>query len=259
MLRSASGNDCITFFRPKALAAATAFALTSTAYAAVSVIVDGGDSKNVPTDYPSPWQPDFLYVGYVGMSGQGSLTVSNGARADVGRSTVGFFPGAEGFLTVTGANTHWSTLSRQVIGSQGTGHFELSGGALAEDRRVTLGSYASGVGIGVVSGANTRWNIQGNIMVGSRGQGELLIENGAVLHSQMYGFIGEDRGSQGELTVRGIGSRWVADQDTLIGDRGQGSLLVEDGGVVQIARGMIGRAVSGQGDLTMPVITCLPR
>ncbi|WP_188393613.1 beta strand repeat-containing protein, partial [Glycocaulis alkaliphilus] len=124
----------------------------------------------------------------------------------------------DGELILTAANT-W------------TGHTTISAGALTFDG----GSVALAAGqdfyVGRLNGDN----------------GTLNISNGGAV-SNRIGYIGDAAGSTGAVTVTGAGSQWINSVDVKVGNFGDGTLTISDGGAVGRDIGSVGVAtVTGTG------------
>ena len=69
------------------------------------------------------------------------------------------------------------------------------------------------------------------LFIGDEGEGTLNIEaGGAVTNTQ--GFVGNQDGSSGDVTVQGPGSTWTNSEFVVVGFFGDGSLSVLDGGQI---------------------------
>ncbi|KZL06558.1 Extracellular serine protease precursor [Pseudovibrio sp. Ad26] len=88
-----------------------------------------------------------------------------------------------------------------------------------------------------------------NLSVGYNGEGTLTISDGGVVNSN-YGYIGYNRGSTGAVEVTGIGSTWVnSGIELAVGEYGNGTLTVSDGGMVSNWYGHIGYSNGSTGSV----------
>lgn len=101
------------------------------------------------------------------------------------------------------------------------------------------------------------WNMGSGmeLFVGNTGVGALAIEDGGTV-SNGFAFIGNQSGSQGTITVSGVGasgnaSTWTSASAIFIGSSGTGSLLVDGGGVASSGQGLIGYNTGGVGNVTV--------
>jgi autotransporter family porin len=101
----------------------------------------------------------------------------------------------------------------------------------------TIGLGIEAIGIVNVSGLLSEWTVSEFMTVGVEGQGYLNITSGARVETDVAAgmpedpdaIVGELEGSQGFVTINGIGSRWR--HNTIrIGDEGNGNLTVSGGG-----------------------------
>ncbi|MEM8844804.1 MAG: autotransporter domain-containing protein [Pseudomonadota bacterium] len=184
----------------------------------------------------------------VGNNGQGSLNVLVGALVDVGRdSRVGDGISGIGTVTVEGTSAGFRStvdVNRDLeIGNSGQGTLNILDGALVNvgrNVRVADNNGSSGTITvnGVNSGFRSTWDITGTLEVGDNGQGTLNILDGALVNSNNDGRIGDRAGSIGLVTVDGVTSgfrsSWIIGDDAFIGFLGQGTLNIQNGGIVSV-------------------------
>ncbi len=101
------------------------------------------------------------------------------------------------------------------------------------------GTLNVGVGSGGVAGRITASTI---VNIGNSGAGTLNVNNGGVVSSGSDCVIGNLEGSSGTATVSGIGSRWNIPSGLFVGGSGNGSMNVENGGVVSNVDGTIAQS-----------------
>ena len=78
------------------------------------------------------------------------------------------------------------------------------------------------------------WDVGGTtLQVGDTGTGSLTVSGGGALTSQDAN-IANDFGSQGSVTVTGAGSSWSNTGALSVGNFGDGTLLIEEGGAVSV-------------------------
>ena len=80
-----------------------------------------------------------------------------------------------------------------------------------------------------------------DLVVGDEGQGFLTVSNSGALDSYSGSYIGYKNGSTGSVEVTGTGSIWDSSYWIYVGDYGDGTLTVSDGGAVSSADSIIGR------------------
>ncbi|XAL98893.1 PEP-CTERM sorting domain-containing protein [Phycisphaeraceae bacterium D3-23] len=175
----------------------------------------------------------------IGNRGAGSLSVRDGAALLTTSDTyVGRYYNGAGQITID--NATWDTESL-FLGHDGTAHVAFLNGATVTSRSVRLGSenetYVDGVeyvsrGEVLVDGPGTLWNVEFDIQVGLRGDGVLDITHGARVGSR-GGVIGFSSERMGAVTVSGAGSAWNMSGSLVQRPQPIGTLVVEDGGLVQ--------------------------
>lgn len=99
------------------------------------------------------------------------------------------------------------------------------------------------------------WLVGGDLTVGASGTGTLLITNGGQV-SNADAYIGDQPGSKGTVTVSGRdisgnASTWNNGSTIYIGNSGTGTLLIQDGGVVNTGWAIIGGDNGGTGSVTV--------
>jgi T5SS/PEP-CTERM-associated repeat protein len=173
---------------------------------------------------------------FIGNEGAGSLDVINGASLVVGDDIwIGREVGATGALAVVGPG---STVTEDVmgilmqIGSYGSGSLFITNGGRVEMQYgyVHIARYAGSCGSVSVSGQGSFWKTELD-HIGMRGPGYLEVtDGGTVMSTAVDSWVAwEDTGS-GWITVRGPGSHFDVYGDLRV--RGEGEILVEDGGVI---------------------------
>jgi len=203
----------------------------------------------------------------VGAWGQGEVDITNGAQVSAGQLIIGGFdpsqsgidpnmladlgdPVGSGKVVVSGALSRLS-VSMPVttyIGYSGQGQVEVLHDARMEGTTTYIGYLAGSQGSLRVADAN--W-VGSTIYVGYEGQGQLTVEDGAqVSTSGNTAYIGYAAGSQGSVEVTG-GSRWDEHGPIYVGNYGQGSLVISDGGQVYSQKGKIARHEGSEGQVTV--------
>lgn len=116
---------------------------------------------------------------------------------------------------------------------------------------VVIDTIGSGVEIGAAGALADR------VVVGDLAEGSLVIRDGGTLETgslqptQSVSSIGRAAGSTGTVTVTGENSAWTNARTIFVGEAGNGTLAVENGGRVTTVRATIGRTDGGNGTLTV--------
>ncbi len=146
---------------------------------------------------------------HVGYRGTGSLNLTNGASVVALSSTVGEKAGSVGTVSVSGAQSVWTTSGDLNVGGVGIGNLTVSAGGAVTSGDAYIGRDAIGVAsvsTALVSGAGSTWATGGNLYVNN---GSLLVDNGAVVSVVAAGVGGYAQGG-GSITVQGAGSQFNA-------------------------------------------------
>jgi outer membrane autotransporter protein len=100
---------------------------------------------------------------------------------------------------------------------------------------------------GAVETINTPWNIDGTLIVGDTSTGTLTVSPGGTVTSTSSTTVGNTVSGMGVVNVEGSGSSLTANGNLNVGDDGQGTLTISDGGTVStLLLGYVGGA-SGVG------------
>lgn len=194
---------------------------------------------------------------YVGRNGEGSLLVEDGGQLSVsgGQFTIGREAAGVGTVTITGADSSISTDSNWFyIGRSGTGDLTIAdGGSAFGANQIRLGRESTGSGNVLVTGSGSSMSTDGFLQVGGEGEGTLIIENGGTVSIAAEASIARAIGSSGTMEVRGAGSEFVSGGFLRVGRFDTGSLLIEDGGRVEVQSGdfTAGSASNGDGSITV--------
>ncbi|HMT45608.1 MAG TPA: autotransporter domain-containing protein [Novosphingobium sp.] len=191
---------------------------------------------------------------FVGESGRGTLTVQGGGTFTTSDSTyVGARPSGEGIITVTGAGSSLRVDPILYVGFDGSGTVTASGGgAISAANGVMLGANPAGQGTVTVTGAGSSLSSGSYIYLGNAGRGSLDVSNGGSVASTSVFRFGTEASGIGVATVTGTGSSLTAGNSLYIGDKGQGTLTVSNGGKVNAGPSIgIGNASTGVGTATV--------
>src|SRR5690606_32122733 len=151
---------------------------------------------------------------FVGVRGNGTLTVRNGAVTS-SNGSVGTFAGGSGSVLLDDAAS-WLLTSALNVADEGAGELMLDGGSFLQSAAGYIGTSAGGVGSVSVAGGST-WDVAGDFHVGSLGDGTLLVRDGGMVDGTA-GTIGSGAGSTGQATVEGTGSSWTMTGSLFVGN-----------------------------------------
>ncbi len=184
----------------------------------------------------SMWNNSGLYVGY---EGEGALNIEAGGEVSSFWGYIGDDSGSTGVVTVTGAGSKWNSSSLGV-GSEGDGTLNVEAGGEVFSYSGYIGRYSGSTGVATVTGSGSKWTASSSsLKVGSEGDGTLNVAAGGEVSSSS-GYIGDESGSTGIVTVTGTGSKWTNSENLFVGGSGNGTLNIEAGGMVSNTNGYIG-------------------
>jgi T5SS/PEP-CTERM-associated repeat protein len=173
------------------------------------------------------------------MASAGSIHLDGGTIiAHAFDRSVGSFGFQDGTLQVnggvytqaTGSNTAANVLTLNGATASANPTFQLTGGATTS-------------GVNAVIVGDTKQGslyISGGSVLSNSGNGLNLGTHGALQVDSGSGYLGLNAGSSGTATVTGANSQWSNTQNLLVGLGGNGTLNVQDGGMVTNKTGALG-------------------
>lgn len=222
------------------------------AVASAAVVQTGSVSPNVGTWVTST-------SGYVGNSGNGSVTIDAGSLLVCQYSRIGVGTNSTGTVTVTGAGSAWntgaqyglrSTVSDLTIGYYGHGALAVEAGGQVTSYLSYVGSGPESTGTATVTGAGSKWTNIGMLYVGPLDNGTLTVADGGEAVAGTLLASLSDLYGNGTITATGA----VLDAD-LVFDAAHGaspSLAFGSGGTLNFANGgRLGAGYKGAGTLTI--------
>ena len=202
----------------------------------------------------------------VGQSGKGLFDLTSGARVTMpGLSSanafvIGYSGNADGQATISGADSRLRINGGTTrIGRNATGSLTVQdGGRFESGYLVVIGGDANGDGHVTVSGPTSTFVTTGNAptYVGDAGSGTLNILDGGRVETSFFASVGRGYDGQGTALVKGVGSSWIVDGNLYIGENGQGTVVLADGGYIDLvdfatSRATLGRNEDGSGTLVI--------
>jgi T5SS/PEP-CTERM-associated repeat protein len=193
-----------------------------------------------------------VYIGDAA-TGRGTLAIDSGASFS-GNSfaVIGSQNGAEGSVTVTGAESSWSQDVGITIGFSGYGELDVSDKGRVETGAMTLGTTESGTGSVEVFDDGSEIVIDTMLKVGAAGFGLLTVRDAGEVRSQDL-VIGESHGndySLGSVEVRGENSLLDIEDEATVGAGWHARLNIEQGARAQVGGFLtIGALAGSDGDI----------
>jgi len=180
----------------------------------------------------------------VGAYGQGDLIISAGGLVDAKEVYIGGFdtdvlggdandvPQGTGTVTVTGTGSQLDVADYLYVGYSGTGTLDVNDGGLASVSEVSVGELASGTGTVEVTGVGSQLTASSGLRVGRSGDGTVRVSEGGVVNVDGALTIGDETDANGVVEVTDAGSEVTVAYSLNVGDDGQGTLTVSEGGQV---------------------------
>lgn len=161
---------------------------------------------------------------------------------------VGFNCSASSLSTWNGGSGDWNTAGNWsptgVPGSSTDVRIYSGTAQITSGTALSSTAELSSTGAVTVSGTGTLWTNSSYLYVGLNGNGTLDIQNGGVVSTGSgyigSGYIGRGTGSTGLVTVSGTGSQWTNSTPLYVGFSGNGTLNIQNGGVVSSTYCFIG-------------------
>jgi T5SS/PEP-CTERM-associated repeat protein len=169
----------------------------------------------------------------IGDGAFGSVTVNAGtAITSTGGATLGNLVDGIGVVSLNGFGSDWTlnnAASDLTLGDEGVGQITVANLARVTVPDDTLvGVLSTGSGKLIVTGLGSVYDNGDDFAVGVSGIGVVDVLAGGVVVSDVL-TLGDLASGQGSVTVSGELSRWTV-TNTVVGDAGDGSLTVENGG-----------------------------
>ena len=183
--------------------------------------------------------------------GTGTLNISNGTVTDQSIGYVGSLPGASGVITVSNAGSSFTNVGTLYFGDYGSAQMSINSGGSVSTGTTYMAFQPGSSGTVNVSGVGATWNNSGTLVIGAAGQGTLNISAGGLMNSQLS-TIAAGANASAAATVTGSGSQWnTLELDLGNGTGAQGTLNIQNGGVVNNSIGVYIGVHSGTGTVTV--------
>ncbi len=193
----------------------------------------------------------------IGGSGEGSVAVNGGGSVNIGTELrVGETASGNGSIIVTGTDSTWTNAGDLFVGYSGVGTLDVLSGGEVTSARGFLGHLAGSEGTATVDGNGSTWTNSGNLIVGNNGNGALDITNGGAVSANRValGQIDANQGSTGDgaALVDGMDSSLTSTGEFDVGDHGDGTLVIQNGGMASAdGRFNVAREVGSTGAVTI--------
>jgi fibronectin-binding autotransporter adhesin len=220
--------------------------------------VDSGGSITTPSGTSA------IQIGSPNPSGAGALDIASGGAVSVGRINMLGTSSALATLTVDGKGASLTVA---------TGGITVDAGSVVASDGAQVSLQGSGSGLFLQSGKTTLESgatlaSDGSVVVGSvepavgaypgsSGVASLQVEDGASASNANYLVLASNKGSSGSMTLQGDGSTWTNAGAVVVGYFGNGSLAIQEGGVLSSGpdsngvSGYVGWVPGGVGTVTI--------
>ncbi len=205
-----------------------------------SFTLDGNSSSANPTliltaGATGTFSGDFT----VGANEQGTLNISGGSDLSNTIGYIGYEAGSVGVATVTGSGSQWNNSGGLFLGGSDTFVGGVGTLNIQDSAQVNVGNDLNTLPGTALTVSDTGTN--GNLWVG----------NGSTITNDGAGFIGLSSDSTGVATVSGSGSQWNNSGSLSVGEAGNGTLNIVDGGLVSNDVGFMGYLSGTTGTATV--------
>lgn len=212
----------------------------------------GRDSGSVGTvtvsGVGSVWELSTINSFQIGTAGSGTLRIDDGGALHSGQGIIGWQPGGNGRVTVTGARSVWDPLNNIYVGFEGTGELQVQDGAAVHTQGPSGPTSAASIyiglqpgGVGTVNVSSTTANAStlkasDRIEIGSAGTGTLTIDKGGIAGAAADTWIAVAGGSTGTLHLLGdAGGRGALETGSVV--KGAGTTSFDwNGGILRAIR-----------------------
>ncbi len=222
-----SGNLYIGFEGHGTLSIESGGVVSNDFPAFIGVGSDGSGTVNV-TGSASQWNNSSNV--WIGNSGQGTLSISEGGVVSNKSSVIGVSTTGNGTATVSGSGSQWNHSQIVSVGQFGHGILTIEDGGSVTSANGSIGQFDSGTGTVNDTGSGSQWANSGELRVGHNGHGTLSIESGGVVSNHDLAYIGASINGSGTVNVTGSGSQWANSGELRVGENGHGTLSIESGG-----------------------------
>lgn len=170
---------------------------------------------------------------FVGNSGSGTLSITNGGTVSNTSAHIGNSPGSAGTVDVGDVGSTWNNNGAVFVGDSGSGTLSIShGGRVITTSGGAVGYGPGSVGVVAIDGTGSAWTNTGSgaslFWIGNSGGGTLSLTNGGSLNSGQAPVFVRGYGASSRLVVDGPGSAWTGNGSVNISD--SGSVVAKNGG-----------------------------
>ncbi|QDU89035.1 putative lipoprotein [Pirellulimonas nuda] len=170
----------------------------------------------------------------VGVHDEGLVSIDSMGKVLSGDAYLARVAGSTGTINVEQGG-EWET-GNLVIGEYDTGYaFIRDGGTLKVNSVGVLGFSENARGVLNLIGPTAKLDLgqSGSLQIGGEGRGELNLSQGATITSLGAVMLGANATGSGVVTIEGQDSRWILSDDLVVGQEGEGTLMIAEGGRIE--------------------------
>ncbi|HEX5223254.1 MAG TPA: GH25 family lysozyme [Verrucomicrobiae bacterium] len=192
----------------------------------------------------------------LGGGGGHQLTVSNGATAWIGGTTVGLGASSNNLVTIIGAGSLLTNDTGLTLASSGNRVMVSAGGALANINSTLGVDSSSSHNTVLLTDSGSGWTNSGYLRIGDSGIGnQVIVSNGAVIYVGNNAFVGfGSTGYSNSLILTDPDTRFLRGLNTglTIGSNSPfNQLVISNGAFVSSVSGMLGLNAGGSNNTAM--------
>jgi T5SS/PEP-CTERM-associated repeat protein len=187
----------------------------------------------------------------VGNSGDGTLNIIPNGRVQNSNAIIAAEVDSFGEVNVSTGAAQWLNLGNLTVAQAGDGTLNLTDGGYAQNVDGTVGADAGSVGTVNVTDPESQWRSTGTATVGLDGNGTLAISDGGIVQVDGTLFIAQNLNSVGVVTVDGTNSDLNSSSGMQIGNSGQATVTVTNGGELSSTFAEIGGLVGITSSVTI--------
>jgi fibronectin-binding autotransporter adhesin len=158
--------------------------------------------------------------------------------------------GSPAIAVVTTTGSILDDGTNYYVGYTADGTLRIDAGSLLNKTSVYLGYNSDCTGTSTVSGSGSKL-VNSDLYIGNYGSGKLNIQAGGQVESWRDSYLGYYSNSTGTATVTGTGSWWKNNQSLRIGEYGNGTLNLQNGGQVSSYYSIIGNFSGSNGAVSV--------
>ncbi|MEX0613722.1 MAG: hypothetical protein WD229_16505, partial [Pirellulales bacterium] len=205
--------------------------------------------EQIPGFFASQWISSGTLT--VGNLGNGTLNIIPNGRVQNSNAVIAAGVDSLGEVNVSTGAAQWLNVGNLTVAQAGDGTLNLTGGGYAQNVDGIVGAEAGSAGTVNVTDPESQWRSTGTATIGLGGHGTLAISDGGTVQVDGTMFIAQNVNSVGIVTVDGMDSDLNSSSGMQIGNSGQATLTVTNGGELSSTFAEIGGLVGITSSVTI--------